>query len=70
MTPNFLPGLAFSIVFAVAAAWIYHRFFYTGNRRKPAYVSRHSLAPGRKPLVWIDWTEQHGDRIMTFGAAL
>lgn len=70
MTKETLTSVAITLIVAVLGAWLYYRFFYTGNRRKPAYVSRHSLAPGRTPIVWIDWEERHGDRIMRFGAAL
>lgn len=62
--------IALFTVTTVLGGWIYYRFFYTGARRKPPYISRHSPAAGRRPIVWIDWEEQHGDRILTFGAAL
>lgn len=70
MLRNSLASIAVILATTVLGAWLYYRFFYTGNRRRPPYISAHSFAPGRKPIVWIDWEEKHGDRILTFGAPL
>lgn len=70
MLRNLLGSIAAILAVTVLGGWLYYRFFYTGSRRRPAYRSLHSYAPKRRPIVWIDWEEKHGDRILTFGAPL
>lgn len=70
MLRSLLAPLAILAATTVLGSWVYYTFFYTGNRRKPPHINKHGFAEGRRPIVWIDWEERHGDRILTFGPPL
>lgn len=70
MLRHLLAQVAVILAATTLGGWVYVNYFYKGGRRKPAYKPKHDASPGRVPIVWIDWEEKFGDRILTFGAAL